>query len=344
MNNLPIFIIGTQRSGSNLLRLLLNQLDEIASPHPPHILKRMYPLLEYYGDLSKPYNFQQLVSDVCRLVELNPIPWKNVQLDRLNVISRCRESSLLSIFGSVYDICAEAWGAKTWCCKSLENIEYVDEIDRYFLNPRYIYLYRDGRDVALSFQKAVVGEKHFFNIAMNWANTQSIALNLMDKIDSSRFFSISYEELIKDPEQSMKRLCLYLEVKYDSHMLEFYRSEEALLSAESSTLWGGLTQPILKDNTQKFLQEASQEDIKIFESVAGDILDRLGYDRLFVKQGEEICFSQSETDNFCNKNKRLKKEALSNIDKEDLKRRDLQENLLTEIKSRELPFNQQSVG
>ena len=48
----PVFMIGTQRSGSNLLRLMINQLDQIASPHPPHIMERMHPLLDCYGDLN----------------------------------------------------------------------------------------------------------------------------------------------------------------------------------------------------------------------------------------------------------------------------------------------------
>ena len=60
----PIFMIGTQRSGSNLLRLMLNQLPELAAPHPPHILQRMTPLLSEYGDLSRPKAFAELVDDV----------------------------------------------------------------------------------------------------------------------------------------------------------------------------------------------------------------------------------------------------------------------------------------
>ncbi len=67
-----IFMIGTQRSGSNLLRLMLNELPRIAAPHPPHILQRMIPLAPNYGDLEIRENFAQLVDDVCRLVELNP--------------------------------------------------------------------------------------------------------------------------------------------------------------------------------------------------------------------------------------------------------------------------------
>ena len=98
---MPVFMIGTQRSGSNLLRLMLNQLPEIAAPHPPHILQRIMPLLSGYGDLSDDKNFFQLIEDICRLVELNPVPWSGVILDRGDVIRRCRERSAVAIHGIV---------------------------------------------------------------------------------------------------------------------------------------------------------------------------------------------------------------------------------------------------
>src|SRR6266849_5106581 len=116
---MPIFIIGIRRSGSNLLRLMLNQLPEIAAPHPPHILHHMMPLVSGYGDLNDPRAFSLLVDDVCRLAELNPVPWEGVVLDRKDVAARCRKRNLVAVFGAVYDVMAEAWGAKTWCCKSL---------------------------------------------------------------------------------------------------------------------------------------------------------------------------------------------------------------------------------
>ncbi len=83
------------------------------------------------------------------------------------------------MFGAVYTIPAETWGKRTWCCKSLANIQYLDEIEAYFGDEaRYIYLFRDGRDVAVSLRKAVVGEKHFYHIAREWAGTQRLALRL----------------------------------------------------------------------------------------------------------------------------------------------------------------------
>ena len=136
---MPIFMIGTQRSGSNLLRLMLNQLPEIAAPHPPHILQRIMPLVPSYGDLSDDENFCQLVDDVCRLVELNPVPWEGVVLDRKDVARRCRERSVAAVHGAVYDVCAEAKGAKTWCCKSLANIN-LRAADRIVFPLAEIYL------------------------------------------------------------------------------------------------------------------------------------------------------------------------------------------------------------
>src|SRR5512146_2348421 len=104
---MPLFMIGTQRSGSNLLRLMLNQLPDIAAPHPPHILQRMMPLEKGYGDLSTDKNFKQMVDDVCKLVELNPVPWEGVKLDRKDVASRCRNHSVVAAFGAAYDAMAD---------------------------------------------------------------------------------------------------------------------------------------------------------------------------------------------------------------------------------------------
>lgn len=64
-----IQLVGTQRSGSNLLRVMLNQHPLITAPHPPHILQRFLPLLESYGDLMHENNFDLLVDDICRLIE-----------------------------------------------------------------------------------------------------------------------------------------------------------------------------------------------------------------------------------------------------------------------------------
>jgi len=332
---MPIFMIGTQRSGSNLLRLMLNQLPEIAAPHPPHILQRIMPLVSSYGDLSDDDNFFQLVDDVCRLVELNPVPWEGVVLDRKDIARRCRERSVPAVHGAVYDVCAEAKGALTWCCKSLANINYTRELEAYFRSPKYIYLYRDGRDVAVSFSKAVVGEKHFYHIAKEWASTQKLALTLRKKIGFERFISVSYEELTVYPERTARLLCAFLGVPFRESMLDYYETEEAKRAATSSELWKNVINPVMNNNSRKFLREADPRDIGIFESVAGRVLDALGYARAVVRPGEEKVFSKEEILAFDDDNRMRKEELRKLVDPADLIRRDLQSGFLKAVKERQ---------
>lgn len=330
----PVFMIGTQRSGSNLLRLMMNQLKDVASPHPPHILERMLPLMERYGDLKSDDKFKILVDDVCRLIELNPVEWSGISFDRDVVMSKAKERSLMSVYEVVYDLYAESQGAKTWCCKSLANIKYIEEIEEHFDHPKYIYLYRDGRDVALSFQKAVVGEKHIYNIAKDWAETQAKALSMRDSIDEKYFYCISYERLTQQPEETAMSLCSFLNVDYVPAMLDFHKTNEAMNAASSSNLWGNVTSPIIQNNSKKYRLEMSTDDISIFESAAGHILDQLGYERDIVAYGEEMQFSKREIDEFNQLNMHKKQTSFLSVDEKDKERRERQLSLLEEIKTR----------
>lgn len=332
----PIFMIGTQRSGSNLLRLMMNQLTEIASPHPPHILERITPLMNSYTNLHREKEFNVLVDDVCRLVESNPVEWIDTTLDRVKIANRCQHHTLMAIYQAIYDTYAEISNAETWCCKSLANINYVKDIESHFTKPKYIYLYRDGRDVALSFKKAVVGEKHIYNIAQDWTKTQEIALELKSQIEPDRFFSISYEELTNNTKKSIRSLCDFLSVEFNPSMLEFHKTTEAKNAADSSNLWKNVTQPVISNNSKKYLKNMSKYDIEIFESISGHILDQLNYKREIVKKGKEIIFDENQIKEFNNENNALKKEALKRIVKDDMDRRQKQAALLDEIKKRKV--------
>jgi hypothetical protein len=90
----------------------------------------------------------------------------------------------------------------------------------------------------------------------------------------------------------------------------------------------------MKNNSRKFLTEARESDIRIFESVAGESMDELGYERLFAKKGEELRFGPEQILGFDAENKRLKSEILQRIDPADLERRKRQESVIKEIVAR----------
>lgn len=329
-----IFMVGEQRSGSNLLRVMLGQADEIAAPHPPHILQRMAPLMPLYGDLDDVETFRMLVDDVCKLVEMNPVAWENITtFDRDEVIQRCHENSLVAVYGAVMDCYAAANGKSKWLCKSMTNIKYAKDLDAYFGDPKYIYLYRDGRDVTLSFTKAVIGDKHPYCIAQKWAELQRLCLSEQAHAPK-QVFGVCYEELTADPEAVLRRLCHFLGVNYKDSMLSGHTSEEANRTAQSSSLWENLTRPIMRNNSKKFLKALSEADIRIIESLAGDCLDALGYERIYVQRGEELLFAADEVAAFQKINHELMQQREESSDPEDLLRRQRQQQVLDAIKRR----------
>ena len=117
-----IQFIGTQRSGSNLLRIMLNQLPEIAAPHPPHILETFEHLLPIYNNLNDNANFESLVNDVCLWVELNPVKWQISKFDRALIRDRCKENTLITLFYEIYSYYAELQNCEYTCCKSMSNV------------------------------------------------------------------------------------------------------------------------------------------------------------------------------------------------------------------------------
>lgn len=332
---MKIFMIGTQRSGSNLLRLMVNQAPSIAAPHPPHLMERFAPLLPAYGDLQDESSFQRLVDDVVRLVELNPVSW-GVAFDRADIRRRCRDNSLVAIFGSVMDRMAEAGGKPDWMCKSLANVHFLPEIERYFgADARYLYLYRDGRDVCLSFLKAVVGEKTAYHVARQWNAEQQLALECGRRVPSSQYLALSYEELTRNPESTLQLLCRWLGIEFNPSMLDFHSSEEAHKTAASGKLWENVRKPVMASNTKKWLKGMSLDQVIDFESVAGPSLAELGYDLEVVGRAFDArVYDADATAVLDAENARLKAAVKQELPPADAAARKPQEDLLAAIRAR----------
>lgn len=332
---MKVFMIGTQRSGSNLLRLMVNQAPTIAAPHPPHILERFTPLLPAYGDLREETNFQRLVDDVVRLVEVNPVSW-GVDFDRADIRPRCRDNSLVAVFGSVMDRMAEAQGKPDWMCKSLANVHFLPEIERYFSGEaRYLYLYRDGRDVCLSFLKAVVGEKTAYHVARQWETEQQLALDCGRRVPASQYLALSYEELTSNPESTLRLLCRWLGIEFHSAMLDFHESEEACKTAASGKMWENVKKPVMATNCKKWLKGMTTDQVIDFESVAGRSLTQLGYALEFVGTTQPArAYDAAAKAALDADNKQRKAAVKEELPPEDLAARKPQDDLLASIRSR----------
>lgn len=327
-----IQFIGTQRSGSNLLRVMLEQHPAIAAPHPPHLLYNFIPLLPHYHPLDQS-GYARLVSDMVDYVNANPVPWEGVSFDKEEIIGQSGCFHIFEVFRLIYEKIASEKGARYWCCKSMQNLFYSAEMEAFGLNLRYIFLYRDGRDVALSFKKAIVGDKHVYPLALQWKKEQDICLQLLAQYGKDKVFQLNYEELIAAPAESIKALCAFLQIDYRSDMLQFYESGASKATAAAGEMWKNLEKPVMKDNTQKFRKELSEEEIEIFEWVAGDTLQALGYP-LYSRKENPALVSETAIAGYLALNAERKRQFIATAPATDRLKRQGQLDILQTIKSR----------
>lgn len=272
----PIFIIGTERSGTNLLRLILNAHSHIAVPHPPHIMKFFSPIEPLYGDLTEDGNFRGLITDVCRLVELHTYPWE-IRPDPRRVFQRARHRDLISIFFEIYDQYLEYSCKARWCCKSTFMIEHVAAILRLAPDARFIFMVRDGRDVAVSAKDSIFNHFHVYYSAQRWSREQRLGLDWMAQLSPEQIMLLRYEELIADPHSVVRSICTFLGEPFEEQMLEYHRSGEARKSGSLSISWKNTSRPVMSGNAAKFRERLTEREILLFEAIACRELDALGY-------------------------------------------------------------------
>lgn len=327
-----IQFIGTQRSGSNLLRVMLEQHPDIAAPHPPHLLHKFIPLLPLYAPLNG-QNYALLVGDMINYTYVNPVPWEGVTLDTEAIVNQSTQYHVFEAFRLIYEAAAHHKKARYWCSKSMQNLYYSEEMERFGLNLKYIFLYRDGRDVALSFKKAIVGDKHVYPLALQWKKEQDICLGLYRQYGPEKVFLLNYERLIAAPEVCVQQLCGFLNIAYNQKMMKFYESGSSKATAAAGEMWKNVEKPIMKDNSNKFLSELSADEIEIFEWISGDTLQALGYPLYSALNHPELVQPEAIA-HYLKENEGRKNEFLSLAPKNDIAKRQGQLNVIETIKRR----------
>lgn len=275
MTDDPLFIIGTERSGSNLLRLVLNAHSRVDIPHPPHILRYFAPLEPGYGDLSDDAAFARLVDDVLALLDTHIHPWEH-PIDRARVLAEARPRDAFGVMVALYEQHREWAGKPRWGCKSTFMIAHVDRVLARYPRAGLIWLVRDPRDVAASSQSSVFNPFHPLLTAELWREQQRQGLALQQRL-GDRVCRLRYEDLLAEPEATVRALCAHLEEDFEPGMLRFNETDAARRIAGLSESWRNAGSPILQGNTGTWRQRLSEEQVREVEAVAGDLMEGFGY-------------------------------------------------------------------
>jgi len=303
----PTFLLSSERSGSNLLRSILDTHSEISAPHP---LETAYPW-EWLADPAalSARKRRKLVRDVVvnKRYSFHPL---TVALDPASVadrVERHEEPTFLTVQSALYQEACQAENTSVWASKSPGHWNCLDEALAYYDDLRIVYLVRDVRGVVLAFKTSNIELFHPYLSGQRWQEEQSKGVELLDRLDDDRIHLVQYEQLLEDPETVVEGICEFLDLPYEEAMLYFYETEDAQEAADSADVFENLSVPIKSDNYGKFHDRLPDDEVLITESVAWEGLEHFGYD--LVHDVSEIEAFEPDVDAYHAADDRLERQA-----------------------------------
>jgi hypothetical protein len=282
------FIVGVNRSGTTLLRMMLDSHPELTIPPETHFVPELIRLARRENMTRK---------RLLRAATNHP-RWGDFGLDEAQLLDRLQQVKPLTPAGAIrsfYDLYAEREGKTRWGDKTPRYMRAMPRIQRALPEARFIHLIRDGRDVALSqAERALEGEAPAMaEVAERWRRRISTARKHAGELDS--YLEVRYEDLVADPDATLRRICEFIELDFDPAMLAYHRRAAERLTEMDRDLGSGengpvrtgdqrlaghamTTEPPSTERCGRWRREMSAADVREFDRVAGELLADLGYE------------------------------------------------------------------
>jgi len=273
MNPTRIFILYSERSGSNLLRLLLGNHPRLSAPVAPQFWDSFVTYTHRMGDLRKRSNALRLIAMLKRYAN-HPFSDWNLDSNAKEIYSITTPSCFAEVVDALYLAKAKEENKEGYVCKENSLFEYAGNIKNDIDQLHWIYLYRDPRDVVHSWLKNKVRFFTAYNAAHSWNTEQKQCLSL-HQAHGFEYLDISYENMITTTEDTISSVLKYAELAVDKRC---FTNNEDRDEPKRNILWKNLDKPIDSSNKNNYQKGLTEKQINIVESVCQVPMQTLGYE------------------------------------------------------------------
>jgi LPS sulfotransferase NodH len=267
----PLIVLGVSRSGTTLLRVILDRSPGIAIPDESFFV----PLLaRRHGRRVDPARFLDDLSRIPTLAAWGIAP--GVVEPRLRAGIGTGEA-----IAAVFEAYAEKAGKPRWGDKTPMYMRHLGLLERLFPRAQYVHLIRDGRDAAVSFLEMPAGTytrtwahpDTAAEFACLWRTEVAAARALGRRVSPSRYLEIRYEELVAEPESVVAGVCAFAGLPYEPAMTDYREAVDVSAKPHQQRLLQPPTTGV-----RDWRAELSATDVRAFEAIAGELLAELGYE------------------------------------------------------------------
>jgi hypothetical protein len=266
-----VLVLGVRRSGTTLLRVMLDRHSELAVPDESYFVPQLADRHFRHVDPD------EFVDDLRRIDTL--AEW-DVPLEKV----RARLTERMPIgaaIGTVYAVYAEERGKARWGDKTPMYMQNLRLLERLFPDALFVHLIRDGRDAALSFlsmPKGLMTEtwmqpRDVSAFAGQWRAEVKAAQRLGRRVGDRRYLEVRYEDLVGDVEQVLRRISTFARLSYEHDMADYVGNVDVSSKPHQQSLKRPPTAGL-----RDWRLQMSPHDVGAFDRVAGDLLAELGYE------------------------------------------------------------------
>ncbi len=292
----PIFIVGCARSGTTLLRLMLDSHPKIAIPAESHFIIDMIRNSIFKNKYLGKNNFNNFIKDL--LFHQYYTQWPESHKLQTREFQQYRGTNITNIFKVIFQKYASKNNKEIWGDKTPKYVNFIILLSELFPKAKFIHLVRDGRDVALSFsvRKRSWGPRNIWQSAHYWRIQTTLGIISRYWFNSNgltdRYYEIKYESLINNTKVTLKGICDFIGTEFDECMLDYYKFTKQKITHVIQPIHGRLMEKPDKTRIGRWKKHMTEKEVNQFERIAGNLLHYFGYETT-----RKINF-KIDTDNF----------------------------------------------
>jgi hypothetical protein len=273
----PVFIVGCARSGTTLLQAMVHSHPRLAMPPENRFVMPVYHGRVDFGDLRQADNRDAVARYI---TATKGMKFRDLGVKRADVRRRAREvpPTIGSILGAVLELFARRFDKARWGDKRPNYIQDLDVVLGLFPDAQIIHVIRDGRDCAASLKRMPWWTFGYPASVYKWVSAIDTALQARERLRPDQYHEVRYEDLVAEPRRHLETLCAFLDEDFDEAMLEHHRQAEVKVPRYKG--WHEqVHRPVTGDAIQRWQRELDDQEVRLFEHVAGRQLEAVGYER-----------------------------------------------------------------
>ena len=257
----PLFIAGTQRSGTTLLHQIISASSQVWSQN------EIYPLHHPMFATPSEKHDRQFASAMREFF--------GVSLD-LND-KRLKPEQKLRIFDEAMTAKAIESDKQRWCLKDPQNTYYLQQYANAFPSAKFLILIRDPRAVCRSYLDPrgwTVGRPtNWIVAAERWKNEVDMQLDFANE-NPDQVHLVKYESLVTDLSTTLTEACAASEMELETSMLNYHQRKPAVILHDGNE---NITRPPDASKVNNWKNQLPGSAIATIEAITRPLMQQLGY-------------------------------------------------------------------